>query len=119
MDEVRTPPPSGRQTGSVKEESGLRSLTTFHLAPQSKEALQVLACSAPALVRAASPSERPMDAGPPRRLAESFRLLSLARCSGSGSRVGGKRACFSRPRWKETRGIRCRSKLFVIEAEEL
>lgn len=45
-------PPAGRQTGSVKEESGLVSLTTFHLAPQFKEILQtpVIACSAPALV---------------------------------------------------------------------
>lgn len=47
------PPPSGRQTGSVKEESGLGNLTTFHLAPQFKEILQflVIARSASALVR--------------------------------------------------------------------
>lgn len=49
----------------------LRSLTTFHLAPQFKEILRVLviACSA-------SPSERPMDACPPHQVAETFRLLN-------------------------------------------
>lgn len=79
-----------------------------------------------------------MEARPPRQVAESFRLLNpssapaqVARCFSFSVSVGhategkfwftcrGKRACFSRPRWKETRGILCRSKLFVIQAEEL